>query len=143
MRNPLLQWKRFCRRKGIRFRLCLHYTGSFPQRREIGENHSRQAFRDIGKANFGAISVTERCCSAISHNGPPKNISGISVNYGNKVVGKPQTPGNPVVFLVFAAKPIPRNETLVDCISETAQSINTKFGTQAPFYKNFRRYENY
>ena len=45
---------------------------SFPQRREIGENHSRQAFRDIGKANFGAISGTERCCSAISHNVPPK-----------------------------------------------------------------------
>ena len=58
--------------------------------------------------------------------------------YGNKVVGKPQTPGNPVVFLVFAAKSIPRNETLVDCISETARSINMKFGTQAPFYKNFR-----
>ena len=59
--------------------------------------------------------------------------------YGNKVVGKLQTPGNPV-FLIFAVKSIPRNETLVDCISETAQSINIKFSTQAPFYKNFRNY---
>ena len=51
---------------------------------------------------------------------------------------------DPHSYEVFAMKSIPRNETLVDCMtSKMARSINIKFGTQAPFHKNFRWYENY
>ena len=51
---------------------------------------------------------------------------------------KPQTPGNSVVFHGFATKSTLKNETLVECISQMAERIDLKFGTQTTFAKNFR-----